>query len=356
MKSWFLLPVDQKLELIHYDRLNRGLYSIISSDECIVKKGNYSFENLTQIINEKIDNYFEKKDDKYLIKQKPDIEITNIPQIYYIKDKNRIFQKPGIINESEEFFIRFQPYLSNLIGFQSDHLHDKILKLYNRYNEIEKTSQLPKIDLDRRVHFSINPIDENIIKTIYIFSDLVKPTDFNNNYEQFLQFINIPYDSKFGQQLFYHFENPNYYRLNSNTFSKIKFNLIDNIRLNEKLSLVPILQGDLIITLHFRKMIDAMTKIIELEPLNNSEDETNSNKPEEHPLQVLMNNKSPIQSSSIVKTNVIKTPTSENVSKTDFGHTSITENKTIVENIPVKIKNIPENPVLPNRSSVEQIK
>ena len=119
------------------------------------------------------------------------------------------------------------------------------------------------------------------------------------------------------------------------------------------MSLVPILQGDLIITLHFRKMIDAMTKIIELEPINNSEDETNLNKPEEHPLQVFINNKTPIQSPLIVKTNVIKSSTSENVNQT-----SITENniKPIVENIPIKVKNIPENPVFQNRSSVEQIK
>ena len=374
MKSWFLLPVDQMVELVYYDRMNQGLYSIISSNECKVKKGNYSFENLTQIINEKIDNYFEMKDDKYLIKQKPDIEITYIPQVYFFKDKNRIFQKPGIIKESEEFLVRFQHYLSNLIGFQSDHLHNKILSLYNKYHEIEKTTQLPKLDItsDKRVIFSLNPIDQNIIKTIYIYSDLVKPTDFNDNFEHFLQFINIPHDSEFGQQLFYHFENPNYYRLNKNTFSKISFNLIDNVRLNKKLSLIPFLQGDLIITLHFRKMIDSMPKIIELEPLNISENDTNLNKFEEHPLQILINNKTPIQTPLTVKTNVIKSSTSENVSQTPITE-NVTEPK--VDNIPVNVKNkssaeqiklnvkkpelnknIPENPVSQNKSSNEQIK
>ena len=341
MKSWFLLPVDQKVELIYYDKSNRGLYSLITSDECKVKKGNYTFENLTQIINEKIDDYFEKKDDKYIIKQKPDIDITYKPQIYYFKNKNRIFQKPGIINQSEEFFVRFQPYLSNLIGFQSDHLHDKILKLYNKYYEIERSSELPKIDLtsEKRIIFSINPIDENIIKTIYIFSDLVKHTNFNDKYEQFLQFINIPYDSKFGQQLFYHFENPNYYQLKSNSFSKISFNLFDNIRLNKKLNLVPILQGDLIITLHFRKILNAMPKIIDLEPLNVSEDDINLNKPEIHPLQLLIN-KTP-------------NPINENENKTDIRQTSTA--KPIVKNIPVKV-NTPENPVMQNKPNVEQTK
>ena len=353
MKSWFLLPVDQKVELVYYDRMKRGFYSIISSNECTVKKGNYSFENLSQVINEKIENYFEKKDDKYLIKQKPNIEISYIPKIYFYENKNRMFQKPGVINESEEFFVRFEPYLSNLIGFQFHQLYEKISRLYNEYNEIEKTNKLPKIDItsDRKLMFSLNPIDRNIIKTIYIFSDLVKPTDFNDNYEHFLQFINIPYDSKFGQQLFFHFENPNYYRLNKNEFSKISFNLIDNIRLNNKLSLITFLEGDLIITLHFRKIIDAIPKIIELEPLNISEDETNLNNPEEHPLQILINNKSPIQVPSIVKTNVIKNSISGNVSKT-----SITQNEPIVENISVKNKNIPESPVSQNKSNVEQIK
>lgn len=287
MRSWYLLPIEQKIELIHYDRNQPGLYSIISSDEAIIGKHDYTIRELIDLINEKIRNYFTISRDKsqgVKLKQNKDLEITNIPKLYYYEDKkNRIFMNPGIINENEKFFVRFEPYLSNLLGFQADYLHDKIISLFKSYERIEKTEKLTKIEPnDSLVSFSLNPLDKNIIKTLYIFMDLVESSYFNNNLQQFIQFVNIPHDTKFGDQIFHHYENPSYYKLKKKSFKNINIHMFDNVRFNHKFSLIPYLCGDLIITFNFRKVPHY------IESLNQGEND-NYKKPVEIPPQSIIN-------------------------------------------------------------------
>ena len=84
--------------------------------------------------------------------------------------------------------------------------------------------------------------------TLFLYSDLVKPSLVGDKYAQILGTISVPNDAKFGDQCVISYTNPIHFPLHVKSFQNISLELRDDAGV-----LIPFQFGRTIVTLHFKR-------------------------------------------------------------------------------------------------------
>lgn len=292
-KSWSNVPFNQKIDIIFYDRNKSIFFNVLSLDEVFLEAGNYEIDEMIDEINKNIEKYIhshggddDNNNELKNLKGFPDKLVTKVPLIKYNKIKNAIEQIPGVINEREHFFVRFDKLLGNILGFDYGEMNLYFIDKYSAYNNLQmKTSlaPLPKIQ-DTSVIESFKTFNMNDgIRHLFITSNICKESIYGQVLKNILKIVEIPDTYKYGNQYSAIYDCPHYVPLKSNTFDKVDIKIYDYLNFKasdtETENLLPFDFGLLIITLHLRKKIN----LLALEPINREETD-DRNIPERHPL------------------------------------------------------------------------
>jgi len=179
-------------------------------------------------------------------KSMKEYNISKHPFLSYNEINNKITIFPGV-NDGIKFFPSFGKEIENILGIGQN--SQKIN--YNFVNNrIDKYTEI----------FTYNEFDENYegeypveitrgYHSLYIYTNIVYPSYVGDTYSQLLRVVEIPRNSKFGDQIVIKYDKPQYRNLLEFSFEMIDIAIKDDC--NE---LIPFKFGRVIITLHFKKL------------------------------------------------------------------------------------------------------
>lgn len=157
--------------------------------------------------------------------------IDYLPKFYFDDAVTQLVSiKPGK-NHDEEYILPYlSPELSEMLGFIK---YDIQNTKYNQFNVI----------------LAERPADlTNGIRTMFIYSNLVMPQYIGDFRAKLLRTVEIPNNSKFGDQVVLNYDNIHYVPIMTNDFNEIEISIKDDMNENIRFTF-----GRTRIKLHFRK-------------------------------------------------------------------------------------------------------
>ena len=262
--SFLNIKEDEILELVYQNKI-RNLESVGTLREyknnvkivpLILKKGSYTIEELINSINKTI----------YLNE-----EYDSLPHL--VLEGNKTEQKVKIINGKHSkgaIFLRLSSNLCNLLGISKKDLDFKIHYGVREYidqflwryeiegfNEEEWQKQ-GKTNWENFVNpiegFYLEHLAENVydvscgFKTIFAYSDIIKPNYVGDSLTQLLKCIEVPNNFSYGDQVHLIYDKIQYFPVCTNEFESIEIDLKDDSGEN-----VPFTFAKNVVVLHFKK-------------------------------------------------------------------------------------------------------
>ena len=285
-KSWNTLPENQSVKLLYF---NENKLKELNNSEAIIAKGDYEVQDLVGMINRFFEKpkFFIKDGDDVVIRGMPNKKVTSLPFLNYDLRTNRVHQYPAIINGVELFFIAFDNYLGEILGFPVKALYDKAESKFREYLNADDI----KIDLTKEM-FSILDTKKTPFELLYITSDIIEYSLVDNQYINLQRILKIPKAAEKNELLHFTFETPLYFNVPKNNFKSINFTFNNYFNSN----LIPIeTNGDFFFILHFRRIQENNPIIIETSENKiqsiNQEERKNTDDNEEDPFLVLSQTK-----------------------------------------------------------------
>ena len=240
-RSWYNIEEDEKMDI--------QTNSTTEKIQCILPAGYYKDrESLRKAINESIFK------ETYNVKS-----ITVPPYLLFDDTKQRfilVFGSAADTKIKDYYYIYFSKYLSNLLGFV-----DEEIGIFNSVN-FEKF-RIQNISMNNKNKTRIAPYlcasnipQLQIINSIYVYSDLIKPVIVGNNRAQLMRHVEVPKGIDFKDNFFINFRDRFYHPLNHCEFDTINITLKD-----DKGKIIDFKEGCATITLHFKK-VDRFESII----------------------------------------------------------------------------------------------
>ena len=265
-KIWFHVPFDQYIDVLVFKPNENNYFSVIKLDDCKIEKGDYIFEALLDEVNRNINKLFSSYQGDTYLKTVLDKKVTHKPRVSVYE--NWTFCWPGVFEENEYFYLRFDDMLGNLLGFDKNAITNKAYNEFKKYSEI--LTRQPKLDkLDFSPHDTPrfrawkNPNMHRNLKNLYVTIDLVRNSRYREKNSNLIRIVDIPEQSKIGDQITQIYNNVYYFPLVRNSFDKIKVEIFVDDSNDNKYA--PFSFGEIYLILHLRK-VDKNVKI-ELEPL-----------------------------------------------------------------------------------------
>ncbi len=242
--SWYNLSTRQKLVLLYSDNgeekfLDEGIY---------VEPGRYEeIKDLMEVINNKLSLFsMEWKND------------TKKPSLEYDSRNLLISLNNGVNKKNVVVLVVFTEELCDILGFKKrvmDTWYNVIVQDYNaeyweKFNEGIKDYQYGEPKFEQIYGIARYPYElSGGTHSLYVYSDIVKPSFVGDSYSQLLRLIEIPPTAKFGEQILISYPNTYYIPLIMKEFDTIEIDLKDDIGENIQFQF-----GRTIIVLHFRKV------------------------------------------------------------------------------------------------------
>jgi hypothetical protein len=146
-------------------------------------------------------------------------------------------------------FLSFTPELCYILGIKDKKLNSKIkatLKKCKANTENKNESPL----FDDLYYYADYPIDlSGGYHSLYVYSDIVKPSLVGNSFTHLLKLVAIPNNIKYGQQVLINYPNPFYVPVLIKEFDTIQIMIRDGMG-----NTMPFKFGRSILVLHFRKI------------------------------------------------------------------------------------------------------
>lgn len=246
--SWYNLSTQQKITLSYFDE---GIEKIID-EEIYVNPGKYdTIELLIKELNTQMSKF-----DEFI---KFDVYPT-----LYVNDLTRILElKNGISSESEKLiFVTFTEEICLMLGFDKVKMEEIKNKKMTDYQNSFLHSDLADFQLikpsEKEKWFDgDHPYDiSGGHYSLFVYSDIVKPTHVGDSFTQFLGMVEIPNDIAFGKQIVIKYSNPIYVPLLLNEFDTIEIDIK-----NDSGETIPFKFGRVHIILHFRKVYKKINDI-----------------------------------------------------------------------------------------------
>ena len=271
-KIWISLPCDQKIDILKFSKNDYNLIRFINFPEWKIEKGDYTLEELIEKTNEILGKIYDKDEDNELfLRNHNDKKVTMQPKLEIdpLNSKN-LRLKYGCLYHNERFFVRFSEILGNIFGFgyhQTNHLAHKTFKNYKELFELNPDHILKKWENQEYFENAIREfnIDRNL-EFLYLTCDAIKDSYFGDIRTNLLRVVNIPRDSKFGDQITIIYENPYYFPIKNNIFNKIEIANYQNLPEKNTGKLVPFSYGTLHVHLHLKKCNNNVNISLEPEP------------------------------------------------------------------------------------------
>lgn len=253
-KSWNTIPENQYVKLLYF---HENQLKELSNTATIIPKGDYEIEDLVGMCNRFFDkqNFFVKDGDNVVVRGMPTKKVTSLPLLNYDYRTKRIFQFPAIINGVELFFVAFDNYLGEILGFPVKTLYERSEK---KFKEILNRETI-KLELIKE-SFSILETKKTPFELMYITSDIIEYSLVDNQYVNLQRILKIPKSAEKNELLHYNFVTPIYFNVPKKRFNSINFTF--NNYFNSHM--IPIeTDGDFFFILHFRRIPELNTVVIE---------------------------------------------------------------------------------------------
>jgi hypothetical protein len=241
--SWYNLVTAQKITLSIFDE---GYEKVVDKDQ-YVDSGRYdTIDELLTVINEIVQELL--KDLTY--DKRADIKVEEYTRLVVIKQA---------YNGNKILFLNFPEELCYVLGFDKkdmDKTKETAMAKYQNdmnYPDLEDY-QLKPMTNQEKYYVALHPYDlSGGYHSLYVYSNIVKPSHIGNSFTQFLGLVEIPNNVKFGEQVVIKYQNPIYVPLILKEFDTIEIDIKSEFGES-----VPFEFGRSIITLHFRKVYKNM--------------------------------------------------------------------------------------------------
>jgi hypothetical protein len=247
--SWYNLSSKQKITLSCFDE---GREKIIDL-EIYVNTGKYdTIELLIFEINTQLTKFHDL------------LKFSVFPELY-VNELTRIIElKNGISEASGKLiFVTFTDELCLMLGLDKvkmDNIKDEKMTFYqNALANTDLTDLLTtELTESEKWIFGDHPYDiSGGNYSLFVYSDIVKPTHVGDSFTQFLGLVEIPNDIAFGKQVVIKYSNPIYVPLLLNEFDTIEIDIK-----NDSGETIPFNFGRVHIILHFRKVNKKINDIL----------------------------------------------------------------------------------------------
>ena len=220
-KSWPTLTISQRIKLLYYEENQvKELYS----NTALLKSENYSINELVEeCLSMAQQKFYERIGDNLCLKGMSTKKITTYPTLVYNKQNGRVSMTPGVINSHDLFYIGFDKYLGDVLGFPENEL------LAHVENKLAINSTATEVRVPPIFEtFSLFPIKMSAIELLYVTSDICDYSLVNNEMLNLMRILKIPINALHNELLHYHFETPIYLPVNKSNLESI------NLELNER--------------------------------------------------------------------------------------------------------------------------
>jgi hypothetical protein len=250
-KSWFNIRQDYDISVF---QTSNGSLEAYHHEEAILRKGNYhSIELVVEEINKRMKVY-ESSSFKNDIKRSPVLRYDQI--------SNRIYVTNGMTRRIDAFvYPEFPSELELILGMRDETNTSFTSFFYDEKNQ--KAIPIELVKLNYRISYENSsetqfnrleleapfPVQFNVSELhLLVYCSIVQPVMIGNIQTNLLRQVEIPKDSKFGEQCVLRFNEPFYYPIVSHEFDTIEIDIKDDVGEN-----IPFDFGRSTVTLHFRK-------------------------------------------------------------------------------------------------------
>ena len=276
-KNWVSLPCDQQIDVIYFKQDEKNYFKSVQLEALKIKKGEYTIEDLFKICKEVIWN---KHGTLYTVINGEDYfpwdltkKVTRYPRIENYKGDLVYFI--GVVNDNEYWYLRYDKILGNILGADYNIITNIAYNQFAQYVKVLRTeTRLPDIDYSQhntgwpRIQGIWKKPDVNRnLKYLYVTSDVIKNDRYRNIKKNLLRIVDIPENSKFGDQMTHIYNNVYYFPLKKNNFGSIQIEVFLSDEDNSEH--VPFIFGEGYLVLHLRK-IDKNVKIALEDPTKES--------------------------------------------------------------------------------------
>jgi hypothetical protein len=237
--SWYNMPNDEYISILYHDKNNDQQILHYTFD-----KG--QFNNAAELINS-INNKIET--------QFSSLNLDENPKVTYSSSDHMITIDHGL-KDNKLYCITFSSDLCYMLGIERKNLNEKIIKaLKIEKAELLKHAKTPNEEFVRPkdsflTYISHHPVDlSGGYHSLFVYSDIVKPSFVGNSLTQLLRVVAVPNDYKFGQQVVISYTNVFYTPVLIKEFDTILIDIKDSTKNN-----IPFKFGRVILTLNFRKI------------------------------------------------------------------------------------------------------
>jgi hypothetical protein len=235
--SWYNISSPQKITFSCFDS---GIETEVD-DNLVVYGGRYdTIDELLKEINNKL--------------KKSRIDMDKPPEVY-VEDFTRIVNIEQGIKDNKIVFINFTSDLCHMLGFDKVDMDKTKENEMNKYQNALKYPDLSDYQLQpltnkEKFYTATQPYDlSGGYHSLFVYSDIVKPTHVGNSFTQLLGLVEIPNNAKFGEQILIKYPNAIYVPLLLTEFDTIEISIASDF--GEQ---IPFKFGRVIIVLNLRKV------------------------------------------------------------------------------------------------------
>jgi len=248
-KSWYNIPKRESIELLDYSGQRFGWTSL---EPGFFRDGQSLQASIEEALTKEMHAYptrYEPNTEEGMVDFTKEIivvthpKIESQPQIFFDSNSHRFELKFGRDENDNPIFVTFSSDLRSMLGFDKSEFDSIISACRERVikgNPIE--------DSLLRVQAKYPAEMRGGYHTLFLYTDIVKPSLVGDRYAQILRTITVPNEAKFGDQCVISYPNPIYFPLHVRNFQNIQLELRDDSGL-----LIPFQFGRTIVTLHFKK-------------------------------------------------------------------------------------------------------
>jgi hypothetical protein len=170
------------------------------------------------------------------IKAIKDSKIVNLPQLYYNSITKHVHLMAGLDKDNVNLLLKLGKEIKDILGFTS---YSSVNPTYKSDNGSPYIVSDRPADIDASLH------------TLYVYCDIIEPQYIGDTRARLLKTVEVPPNTKFGEQVVIKYENPHYLPLIINDFEHIEIDIKTDTNTR-----MPFLYGRSRIKLHLKKRND----------------------------------------------------------------------------------------------------